>query len=49
MISDGGDFDQISGATVTSRAVIEAVRNALIYFAENRETLFDAPVDPDVQ
>ena len=45
---DGGDFDQISGATVTSRAVIAAVRNALIYFAENRDMLFSTPIDPEV-
>lgn len=37
--SAGGDFDQITGATVTSRAVIEAVRNALQYFAQHREQL----------
>ncbi len=42
---DGGDFDQISGATVTSRAVIEAVRDALIYFAENQDMLFSTPTD----
>jgi electron transport complex protein RnfG len=35
--SAGGDFDQITGATVTSRAVIEAVHDALRYFAEHRE------------
>jgi electron transport complex protein RnfG len=46
---DGGDFDQISGATVTSRAVIAAVRDSLIYFAENRDLLFSEPVDPEVR
>ncbi len=44
---DGGDFDQISGATVTSRAVIEAVRDALIYFAENQDMLFSTPTDQE--
>lgn len=44
---NGGDFDQISGATVTSRAVIEAVRDALIFFAENRDMLFSTPIDPE--
>ena len=44
---DGGDFDQISGATVTSRAIIAAVRDALVYFAENRDTLFSAPIDEE--
>jgi len=37
---DGGEFDQLSGATVTSRAVIKAIRDTLVYFAENRETVF---------
>ncbi len=37
---DGGSFDQITGATVTARAVVRAVRNALLYFRNNRETLF---------
>ncbi len=46
---DGGDFDQISGATVTSRAVIAAVRDSLIYFAENRDMLFSEPVDLEVR
>jgi electron transport complex protein RnfG len=35
----GGDFDGITGATVTSRAVIDAVHNALLYFAQHRERL----------
>ena len=29
---DGGDFDQFTGATVTPRAVVRAVRNALVVF-----------------
>jgi electron transport complex protein RnfG len=37
---DGGDFDQFTGATVTPRAVVKAVRNALIYFDAHREDLF---------
>jgi len=28
---DGGDFDQITGATITSRAVVNAVHDALLY------------------
>ena len=38
--NDGGEFDQLTGATVTPRAVIQAVRETLIYFAENREQVF---------
>jgi electron transport complex protein RnfG len=37
--SAGGDFDQITGATVTSRAVVDAVHDALQYFAQHREQL----------
>ena len=37
---EGGDFDAITGATVTSKAVIEAVHDTLLYFAGNRDALF---------
>ena len=40
---DGGDFDQFTGATVTPRAVVRAVRNALTWFARHRDELFAAP------
>lgn len=40
---DGGVFDQLTGATITPRAVIEAVRNALIYFEQHREEIFSRP------
>ena len=39
---DGGDFDGITGATVTSHAVVSAVRNAVVYFNANRELLLAA-------
>jgi electron transport complex protein RnfG len=38
---DGGEFDQFTGATITPRAVVQAVRLALDYFAANRQTLFE--------
>lgn len=40
---DGGDFDQYTGATITSRAVTHAVREALTFFARHRAELFAAP------
>jgi electron transport complex protein RnfG len=40
---DGGVFDQFTGATVTPRAVVKAVRNALLYFDAHRDTLFGDP------
>jgi electron transport complex protein RnfG len=38
---DGGVFDQFTGATVTPRAVVNAVRKSLIYFDQHREELFE--------
>lgn len=43
---DGGEFDQLTGATITPRAVVKAVRNALLYYQDNQEALF-APAAPD--
>ncbi len=40
---DGGSFDQFTGATITPRAVVKAVHQCLLYFAQNREQLFAAP------
>lgn len=42
---DGGIFDQFTGATITPRAVVKAVHNALLYFDNNQDTLFS--VQPD--
>jgi electron transport complex protein RnfG len=35
---DGGTFDARAGATITPRAVVKAVKNALDYFARQRAT-----------
>ncbi len=37
---DGGEFDQLTGASITPRAVIKAIRDTLIYFEENRDEIF---------
>jgi electron transport complex protein RnfG len=37
---DGGDFDQLTGATITPRAIVTAVRNALLYYRDHGEALF---------
>lgn len=37
---DGGAFDQFTGATITPRAVVTAVRNALIYFRGHQAEIF---------
>nr|WP_256346625.1 RnfABCDGE type electron transport complex subunit G [Pseudomonas gingeri] len=33
--TDGGQFDQIAGATITSRAAVDAIHDALRYFDEH--------------
>lgn len=45
---DGGEFDQFTGATITPRSIIHAVRNTLIYVQRQGEALYapktvDAP------
>lgn len=37
---DGGQFDQLTGASVTARAIVNAVKDTLLYFAANRERVF---------
>ncbi len=37
---DGGQFDQLTGATITPRAVVKAVHNALLYYQQHQATLF---------
>ena len=37
---DEGYFDTITGATVTSRAVVQGVKNTLLYFERHRDELF---------
>lgn len=40
---DGGAFDQLTGATITPRAVVQSVHNALIYFKTHQNILTDSP------
>lgn len=40
---DGGQFDQFTGATITPRAVVQAIKNTLGYYAVNRDMIFNAP------
>ena len=37
---DGGEFDQLTGASITPRAVIKAIRETLAYYGENPEAVF---------
>ena len=43
--SDGGVFDQFTGATITPRAVVNAVHDALLYFDKNQGILFSVNTD----
>ena len=43
--SDGGRFDQLTGASVTSRAVVKAIYETLKYYEANSEMIFAAPAD----
>ena len=38
---DGGQFDQFTGATITPRAVVGAVKNTLIFYDRNKDLLFN--------
>jgi len=37
---DGGYFDQLTGATITPRAIVKIAKLTLQYFSENREKIF---------
>jgi H+/Na+-translocating ferredoxin:NAD+ oxidoreductase subunit G len=37
---DGGAFDQFTGATITPRAVVKAVKNTLLYYKAHGHSLF---------
>ena len=38
---DGGMFDQFTGATITPRAVVRAVKNTVTYFNEHKDKIID--------
>jgi electron transport complex protein RnfG len=39
---DEGAFDSLTGATVTPRAIVKAVKNTLLYFGAHKDELFAA-------
>ena len=41
---DGGNFDQFTGATITPRAIVNAIKSTLIYAQSNMNTLFQVGV-----
>ena len=40
---DGGDFDAFTGATITPRAIVKAVRRTLEFYRGHQERLFQEP------
>jgi electron transport complex protein RnfG len=40
---DGGDFDAFTGATITPRAIVKAVRKSLEFYRTSRDRIFEAP------
>ncbi|MGB0865568.1 MAG: electron transport complex subunit RsxG [Granulosicoccaceae bacterium] len=46
---DGGYFDQFTGATITPRAVVKAVRDTLVFSQKNHSQLFHPNSPPDNQ
>lgn len=46
---DGGAFDQLTGATITPRAVVKVVRKTLLYFQAHRDEVFAAHPSGETQ
>jgi electron transport complex protein RnfG len=46
---DGGAFDQLTGASVTPRAVIKAIRETLLYFESNSDRVFVMAGDDETE
>ncbi|WP_428242780.1 electron transport complex subunit RsxG [Gynuella sp.] len=45
---DGGEFDQFTGATITPRAVVKAVYEALLFVQQNEQTMsIDLPASEE--
>ncbi|CAK3927641.1 SoxR (2Fe-2S) reducing system protein RsxG [Vibrio crassostreae] len=42
---DGGDFDQFTGATITPRAVVKSVKQAVQYVKQNNQALLAQPLN----
>jgi Na+-translocating ferredoxin:NAD+ oxidoreductase subunit G len=44
---DGGQFEQFTSATISPRAIIQAVHRTLDYYQQHRQQLFDQPSSSD--
>jgi len=43
---DGGEFDQFTGATITPRAVVDAVKRALMFYKQFKDTILELAPQP---
>lgn len=43
VVKDGGMFDQFTGATITPRAIVKAIKKSLIYFKNNKNSMLALP------
>lgn len=43
---DGGKFDQFTGATITPRAIIKAVKGGMLFFQQHQEKLLSPTAQP---
>jgi electron transport complex protein RnfG len=39
VVKDGGQFDQLTGATITPRAIVRALHRALLFYRQNQQAL----------
>ncbi len=46
---DGGDFDQLTGATITPRAIVKMTRKTLQYFSMNHGIVFSSIINPAIK
>jgi H+/Na+-translocating ferredoxin:NAD+ oxidoreductase subunit G len=46
---DGGAFDQLTGATITPRAIVKAVKKTLLYYRQHRDALFAGTAPSDAE
>lgn len=42
---DGGDFDQLTGATITPRAIVKITKKTLEYFVNHKTTVFKTNIE----
>mgnify|MGYP001950037176 CR=1 FL=1 len=49
VVKDGGMFDQFTGATITPRAVVKAVKKATNYFNQHHKELFTQTNDCQIE